>query len=76
MFDDVERRVRAVRSHNADYPAFHRIIRRFIQHALRHAERADAVLDCPPQRQRRLYALPTTDLPPGRHPGRPHLPMD
>jgi len=76
MFDDVERRVRAVRRHNADHAAVDRVVRQFVQHALRHAEHADAVLDEPPRRQHRLHPLPASDLPRGHHRRRPQVPLD
>ena len=79
MLDDVEWRVRVVRRDAGDWPASYRVVRQLLQHALRVAERAGAVVDRrrrPPQRQRRLHHLPPADLSPGRHRARPRLPLD
>jgi len=77
VFDDVEWRVRAVRRHAFVDSTLDRVVRQLVQHALRHAERADALLDHrPSQRHRRLHALYTADLPPRRHRRRPRLPLD
>jgi len=76
VFDDVERRVRAVRRDaGVDAAVDDRVVRVVVQHALRVAERADTVVDAP-QRQRRVHALPPTVLPPRHHTARPRLPLD
>lgn len=76
MFDDVKRRVRAVRRHSAHDPAIYRVVRQFVQHALRHSERTDPLMDVATERQRRLHTLHATDLPSGSRRRRSRLPLD